>query len=53
MHEDEDIDLVAQSRHTGHDIQELFRGRQVVVCALKGLESTQLILLGSNLRTKA
>ncbi len=26
MHEDQDIDLVAEARHTGHDIQELLRG---------------------------
>lgn len=26
MHEDQDIDLVAEARHTGHDVQELLRG---------------------------
>jgi len=49
-HEDEDVDLVVQARHSGHGQQELLRRAQVLRLARELLARLQLVVLRRNLQ---
>lgn len=51
MHENENIDFVIQAGNSGHGVQKLLRGSQLLICALIGLKGPQLIFLGCNLQS--
>lgn len=51
--QDEQVDLVLQARHAGHDEQELLRQRQLVWASGKALQRLNLVLFGRNLHKQA